>query len=380
MNIAVAREEDLTIDVDVPPEVIQALEQSGAAVMAPAVEKEKPEVKEEASEAKPAAPAISEADLAAVRRQADEANAQREAAAKSLQEEKTARAKSDAEFLETKFGLAHTHHLRAQSEKREIEAHISNWETAANVAKRDLTAAKEAGDAAAEAEAIQAITKAQHRISSLEIARGQADEVIEDARREAEKLAKQLVAKKAPEAEPEVKKEEPPPPKKMTEEDWIGQFPRKTASWLKENRAYVSDPVKNMEFVSFVKDWAEDYGQSTVNGPEFMRALTEKFTPKPKTEARHVAEAREPEVEEEEVEIDTTPKRRNAAPAAPVSRSTLLAKPSGSGATAKVKLSAEQYAIAPSLYPEAESEAQARALYAADLLRARSEGKFEPRE
>lgn len=385
-GITVAREEDLLIDVEVPPDIVQALEQAGDAIREPAepVEKKEPEAKPDpkvAEVSKPKGPSFSEADLEAARRQAADATARSEALAKTVDEEKANRLKSEDESLNSRFAVAHSHHLRTQAEKGQIEAHIANWENAANIAKRDLTIAREAGDAAGEAAAFQAIAKAESRIGSLEVSKANIDHAIEEARQKAQEVAEQLLERKRT---AETKKEDPatpPEPKQKTPDEWIAQFPRKTASWLRENKDYVTDPSKNNEFIGFVREWAEDYGQSTVNGPQFLEALQEKFSPKPKQETRVVAAPRETEtVEEEEVEINPTPQRKASAPAAPVSRSTVLAKPSGNGATTKVKLTAEQFAIAPQLYPEANSEAEARAMYAKDLLRAQTEGKFAPRE
>lgn len=379
-GITVARDEDMLIDVEIPLDIVQALEQSGAAMQEPAVVEKKPEpkpepkVQEEAP--KKVAPSFSEADMEAARRQAAEAQARGEALAKTVDVEKAARVKAEEEALSSRFAVVNSHYRRTEADKAEIVAYIANWESAADVAKRNLALARESGNLEDETAAIRAMTKAEHMIGQLKTAEANADTEIERARRQAEMVAAEVAEKKeAP------RKEDPAPaaePKQKTPDEWIAQFPRKTASWLRENKDFVTDPSKNGEFIAFVKDWAEDYGHSTVNGPQFLDALSAKFSPKP-TKQEITAVAEEPETEEE-VEIDTAPKRKTSAPAAPVSRSTAPTKPSGNGSTTKVRLTPDQYAIAPALYPEAGSEAEARAMYAQDLLRAQSEGKFAPRE
>lgn len=168
-----------------------------------------------------------------------------------------------------------------------------------------------------------------------------------------------------------------PEPKQQTPDDWIAQFPKETTgAWLSEHKDFVTDDKKHRKLMRYVEDLVDDHGQGFLHSQDFVDKLNERFFPKAAKQEDDVADKDEAGVEIDTAEPETPAKA--SIPAAPVSRGS-PGKASGGGTQTKVRLTPEQAAIAPHLYPDAKSPQEARQAYALDLLRAQKEGRFENR-
>ena len=155
-------------------------------------------------------------------------------------------------------------------------------------------------------------------------------------------------AREEPKAEPqkEAAKQEPV----QTPEQWIGQFPPVTQNWLNTHKDYVTDHKLHRKLLRFADEFMDDNGTNKLHTSEFISALNEKFFPK---------KAETPKVEEgsDEVEVEEeAPKRKVAAPAAPVSR-TSANSPAKQTLQGKVRLSAQEQTAAYGMFPKLEPRA-----------------------
>ena len=239
--------------------------------------------------------------------------------------------------------------------------------------KRELKAALDAGDTEKQAELMDRQSTVNAVVFELEKAKRTTASEVEKTRELFTSVQQQRAEADRRAAEKPAPKEEVKQPvqeKPKTPDDWIAQFPRKTANWLRENKEYVTDPDKHKQLMEFANEWATDYGQATLHTPQFIDAMNAKFAKQ--------QEAEEPE-QENVVEVETTPKRATQSHSAPVSRASAPTKPSGQSGT-KVRLTPDQQNIALSIFPEAKSPSEAYVMYAQGLQKATSEGRFLPRE
>lgn len=301
----------------------------------------------------PASPApIDPAVVDTLRRERDEAATARARAESLVAEERSKREaeQARAEKAEAQAGRStefgwRAHYAKVNSDADSIKSALGATQQAIDNDTAALQAASEAGDHAQIAKLNAQIAKNSSYLTRLEEGKAGAEAEIVKAERE---YAAYAEAQKAPakKDDPEPpKKEEQPAPKALSPDEWIGQFPRKTQSWLKEHKDYVTDAGKHQELLGFAKEWADDYGQSTLHTPAFIEALNQKFAP--------AAEEEEPEVVADE-EVIEQPKvqPRKAAASAPVSRNATPAKSSGS--MGKIALTRSQYDIAPQIYDKYE--------------------------
>lgn len=189
-----------------------------------------------------------------------------------------------------------------------------------------------------------------NRIETLESGKRGVESRVAEARHTYEETERRLASLR--DKEPEVK--EPEPEKKTTEtkittaDDFIAQAPRAAQDWLKEHKEFAAPNSKELRRLSaYAAAWLADNDRDPndskawdgVDANAFKTAMDAKFFPKSKQEEAEVAET-EPEA------VETKPATRQATPSAPVSRSGTPSNPGKSGA---IKLTPEQYAMAPEL-------------------------------
>lgn len=321
--------------------------------------------------------AIRERDAERAARSAIEADA-----ATKLDAERRARVAAEDTALTRTDQAMRAHWRSVNGDLSQIAGAIAATQSEATSAERDYVTASEAGDHIRAAAAQRAMAKAEAALMQLESGKTAAEAEVERTRRAFEAVAAQ------PEHRPEPtqpKKEEPSAKPQITPDQWIAQWPRKTTgSWLTEHKDYVTDTAKHADLIAFSNEFAADYGPHMLHTPQFIAALNEKFDPQATAESEEstMAADDEPEIAEEKQPI------RKSTPSAPVrGNATTPSRPANGNA---IKLSADQYAIAPDLYPKYEDlspEAQqkfpswsanaARWQYHNDLKRAQKDNKFK---
>ncbi len=233
---------------------------------------------------------------------------------------------------------------RALAEHQQTLANLASQKALADAAEREFQAALEVNDPARIAQANRKMNEATAQLTLLEASKygteravADAKAVIEDTRSQYEAMRTAKPAEQEPPVREEKREAEPAP--KMSPEAWIDQHPRKTREWLHAHKEYVTDKAKHQDLLSFGEEWVRDYGQATLHSPQFVDALKAKFAPATEEVVEETTE--EPEV----AEVAEAKPATRSAPAAPVSRGTTPARASG-GANS-IKLTPEQYAIAP---------------------------------
>lgn len=311
-------------------------------------------------------PAASSDELESVRRIAETAQARGDALARTAEEERRARLKAEEEAQRNQTYALNAHLARVTADHDQLAQAITQWETHAEMAKRQMAQAAEAGDWNAHAEAQRAVAKAEASIAQLETGKAGAKQDIEAAKR-ARQAAIEAAQQRA--SQPQTR-EEPEP--KVIAEDYIDQVRAKVgapaADWLKDHKEFVTDGRLNRKMQAFVEDWADRNGENALRSAALREALEDRFFPKAKS--KDTRESEDDTVSEPEEE---TPRRQ---PAAPVSR-TNGAKPgiqTGAKGT-KVRLSAEEAQTAVHMYPDlTPQDAQKR--YATNKARLMSEGRL----
>ena len=377
-------DQQFLVDIEMPDDIDVALDNDGLPKVVPK-EQAKKEVKAETA-TKVAAPDTSEVDqlrreLAAERSARETAAAEAAAAKAAAEDERRARTGVERSLEERTVQAMQSHWAKVNADAKAIDTAIGSTKQSIIALQSRIKQAKEAGDHDKEAEAQSLLTDAQLDMRELERGKDGIAVEIERARGVMQSMATRQPAEPEKKKEPEVK--QPEPQKQITPEQWIDTVAKehigdKGAEWLKDNKQFVTDPKLHKRLLRFAEEYAEDHGNAGLKSDDFLGALNKRFNiktkepdPEPAAEADGV------------IEVDTNPKEPEpaqkpvaSAPAAPVSRSS-PGKPSGT--PAKVRLTAEQYAIAPGLFPDMTPE-MARKEYASSLVRAQKEGRFERRE
>lgn len=205
------------------------------------------------------------------------------------------------------------HWARLNSDKTQIEVAIGSAQERELSARQRFIAARESGDASAEADAMKVMSEATAAIAQLEQGKIAAERQLEETRRYIEDYQQQA---KQPKPEPEKKPD--PVPKVQTADDWINGTARPAlgddgAAWLAENKQFVTDPRQNRLFLAFADLYAAEHGQSALKSEEFLEALNDKFFPDKEEREERTERRREPEPEPERP-------RSRAPTSAPVSR------------------------------------------------------------
>lgn len=260
--------------------------------------------------------------LAALMRERDEAARARADAESRIETERTARMKAESESAEGRQVALRAHWAKVQSDAQAIEATIASTKSQMDAARAEYIAAEEAGDTSRKLKAHEVLTQAQHDFRELEQGKRGVQAEAERVRDAYKAMAEE--AAKAP-----VVEEKKPEPKQVTPDDWIDTVRKgvgaQVADWLSENKQFVTDPKLNAKVVAFSKYYA-DVEEKPLNDPEFIKALSDKFLPKPKVAAQ---EADDVDHDDDEVVVETVEKPKAASPApktkvapsAPVGRS-----------------------------------------------------------
>lgn len=319
-------------------------------------------------------------DLEEARRQGELKTREAEETRRALQAERQSRAK-----LEEDLYSLHDQGLRSRwdlvnSELQQIANGIQALNQERDAAKKEYKAAFEAGDAEAAANAQERMALAAADLRTLEQGKVGAEQEVRKTRSiiERARAAPPPAKAAAPEVEREAPAEKAPSP-----DDWIGQvrsvYGAKPADWLNDHKEFVTDKKLNMKMLKFA-EYYQTVEEKPLDSKEFIAALNAKFFPED-DEMADEEEHIEPEVEQPK------PQARKSAPAAPVSRSSSPSQPSSSNGA--VKLTQDQYNVAPELYssyddlsPETKrkfpswSPTAARWEYHANLRRAEKDNKF----
>lgn len=360
------------IDLDLPTNVAAASGWLSSEPVEP-----KPKVTQELE---PKEPAVSP-ELETARRQAQEAQARLDALSKQADEERQGRLKAqeDAQRNQTYALNAHLARMdanlaRVNSDHDQLTSSISAWKNHIDMAKRQLTSARDAGDGKTETDLMDQIAEARAMLTQLEAGRTGALNAVEDAKRERERavLAAQQAAQRAQEDAERASQKETEP-KQITPDEYIDNVRARIGSygadWFKEHKEFITDRVLHKKMQSFVEDWVDRNGESAMRTQSFKTALDERFGFK-KAEPTPA-----PEEENEEME-DEKPQRQPSAPAAPVSRqSNSMSKPNGNGAGSRMRLSPEEQATAVLMYPDM-VPADARKKYATNKARLIADGRL----
>lgn len=374
-------DQDLIIDVEIPADIDMGVDFDGLPMV---VAKEKPKADPKLDKAvdkpelKKPDPVKPDADIARLTRERDEATALAQRIAREADErlasERSARIRAEGASAEDRGVAMRAHWSKVTAEAQAIDTALASAKQMAATAKAQLRAAKEAGDLDGEVVAQERLAQAMQDQRELETGKRGAVEEVERVRGILRSMAEVEAAPK-----PEVRQEpvKKPEPKQQTPDDWIAQFPKETTgAWLSEHKDFVTDDKKHRKLMRYVEDLVDDHGQGFLHSQDFVDKLNERFFPKAKQEDDVAADKDDAGVEIDTAEPETPPAKASI-PAAPVSRGA-PAKASG-GTQTKVRLTQEQAAIAPHLYPDAKSPQEARQAYALDLLRAQKEGRFESR-
>lgn len=256
-----------------------------------------------------------ERDVAEKQRLADEAQARAERFAEQARLAHEARAKSDETALVRERQAMGAHWEKLHSDKSQIETGIAAAQERERSAVDRYTAAREAGDVRAEAEALKMLSESQSTIAQLEQGKIAIDGRISDTQRLFEEHTR--ARQKADEdAQRERQERERQPPKQETPpspDEWIDKQAKAVlgtagADWLKGHKEFVTDPKMNRKFLRFADDYADDHGKDALKSREFLEALNGKFFPD-NDDGEAEQEEREPEPVREE-----RPKAKAAAP------------------------------------------------------------------
>lgn len=365
-------DQELIIDVDLPDDIDIGLDFDGLPMVVPK-EKEKPAVKVAAKpEAEKPAPKQPDYDRDDLLRQRDEAARARQQAEAAAEAERASRKKAEEDSLESRQVALRAHWAKVQADAQAIDATLASTKTQMEMARAEYLAAAEASDEPRKLKAQEILTQAQQDYRELE-----------NGKRGVEAEAKRVraawdaEAAREPAAAADPPKKETAEPKQTTPEEWIDGVRKsvggQVADWLAANKQFVTDPKLNAKVIAF-SQYYTSVEEKPLNDPDFIAALTDKFLPKPAANKHEEPD----DVADEDVEVERPAKATPSVPSAPVSRASSPAKASGGGSM-KVKLTPEQAAIAPQLYPDAKTPQEARQAYALDLIRAQKEGRFENR-
>lgn len=309
--------------------------------------------------------------LAALTRERDDAARARAAAEAQIATERAARLKAEGESAEGRQVALRAHWAKVQSDAQAIEATLASTKSQMDAARAEFRAAKDAGDTERELKAHEILTQATHDYRELEQGKRGVQAEAERVRDAYKAMAEE--AAKAPVVEPEKKQE----PKQATPEDWIDGVRKsvgdKVADWLATNKQFVTDPKLNAKVISFSKYYA-DVEEKPLNDPEFIKALSEKFLPKPKATAAAAQQESDDVDQDDDVVVETVEKPKAAAPKSKVAASAPVNR-SGSYFSSN-NLSATKAKLPPYLANKARELGFEPAEYAQYIVKGIKEGKM----
>lgn len=225
-----------------------------------------------------------EREREAAARERDEERSARVQAERVAREHSAARATAEETAQTREQQALNAHWARIHSDRDHIAAAIQTAEAREKSAKDDFRAAREAGNADKEAEALAAIADSRAMMSQLEQGKIAAERQIEETRRALQERAERVAAAgKSRADDPATKPAAEPQPAPVTPDAWIdGVRPSlgdTNANWLREHKEFVTDPKLNRKLLRFADDYADDHGVSALKSDDFRRALDERFFP-----------------------------------------------------------------------------------------------------
>lgn len=353
------------IEIDLPAEIAAA---HGWTPPADDAKKQKAESKTKEA----AKPAVSERDLEAARRQVTETQTRLREIETTAQAEREARLRAEEQAFKNQAYALNAHLARVTADHDQFETAIKTWETQAEMAKHQMASAAENGDWKTHADMQSVLAHAQATIAQLESGKAGAKSEIEKAQRLREEAAAR--------AEAEIRREperKDPEPKKVTPEEYIstvrGAIGDDGAKWLEDHKEFVTDGRLNQKMRTFIEDWVDRHGESALRTQALADALDERFFPGTKKAAQDP----EPSNDDEETDVSEEEEAPKRAPAAPVSRqvNSAVRSPTAVQGGNKIRLSADEQAIAVQLYPDIPA-ADARKRYATNKARLLKEGRL----
>ena len=352
---------------------------------------------ESTGEPEPKAKAKPDPRLSALEQERDTFKAERDRLAAQAAAERAARQEALAERdtlgsrlekvtgqgIEAHRTAVRERYQRTLTEAEHVKSGITQAKSMLDQARADLRAAHTAGDADRIADLTEHIGRVAGQLTQLEASAPTVESYVNQYKTEYENTERTIA-----EAEQKrTKAEAEPQPKTQTIEEWIAASPAETQPFLNKNKDLLRDPVGYDKVNTFAKLYALDHGSHALHSKAFAEALEAKFNPKPKVEIEEEEAEDVADADTQETQEEPKPAARKSTPAAPVSRNATPAKPQGGGA-GSIKLSPDQYAIAPDLYPAGDydgfsaetkkkfpawSETAARYQYHQDLQRAKQE-------
>lgn len=217
-------------------------------------------------------------------RERDEERAARVQAERFAREQSVARATAEETVQTREQQVMNAHWARIHSDRDHIVAAIATAEAREQSAKDAFRAAREAGSADKEAEALSAIADSRAMMSQLEQGKIAAERQIEDTRRALqERAASRQPQPRADDAGSRVAADPQPQPAPVTPDAWIdGVRPSlgdTNANWLREHKEFVTDAKLNRKLLRFADDYADDHGVAALKSDQFRQALDGKFFP-----------------------------------------------------------------------------------------------------
>lgn len=268
---------------------------------------EDPAPVEKVEEAKPE-PKFSDEDYTRAQRQAEEARVAADAARKEAEEARAARNRAEDESATKDLAVLRSHYTAIAAEQGTIESSLANWDSAAELAKREMLIAREAGDASAEIEASRKMQRAESNISKLQDAQYRVKIELERAER----------ALTAPPPEKPKREEAAPTPKQATADDWVkevrGRAGEKIGDWFDKNREFITNPDLHKAAMAYIS--YQSARGKPINSDTFIKSLNKEFL---EEETAMAEEEAKPEVAKAEPRVAPKPAAR-APSAAPVSR------------------------------------------------------------
>lgn len=329
-------------------------------------------------------------ELEEAKRAAREAQARLDALTQqsAADRERALKAEGDAHKMETTALTAHAARMkseydRANSDKTQVKSHIAQWNSHVEMAKQNLIAARESGDAKTEAEMQDQIAQARAQIAQLEQTEVNVDREIQRLKAEADKAVAQVQRSRQAaaereerlrrEAEEEAKKPKPVDPDQYVEKvrNAIGDY---GADWFKEHKEFAVDGAKNRRAQAFVEDWVDRNGEAALRTPAFKEALEARFFPEN-------VKKKDPDPEPQTTrrqEKRMSDEDRDAQAAAPPGRQSNSAASGGNGSGgggSKMRLTQLEAEHAVELFPDLDPAA-ARKQYAENKAKLMAAGKL----
>lgn len=275
----------------------------------------------EAPEVQPKTTPKVDPGLEVAQRRLQEAQERIAAMSKAVDDEKVGRQKAEKDALEANTQAWRSGWAKLHADRDVIHSGFNEATTAQASARRELLAAKEAGDAAREIAATEALTVATSSLQEYQRGKSGIDAEIARYKDPYERFEAAVSER---ERAPAPKEDEPKPDKtakQLSPDEWVDtQAPAAIRGWLKDNRDFMPGGKRIRSLNRFVDGWLEQNGddRASLDTKAFAAALESEFSTQ---EPTYVAE--EEDAPEAAPKAIPKPKAKLTA-AAPVSRGDAL--------------------------------------------------------